>query len=163
MKLNLIVLVLIGSLVISCGNKKTEMPKEEPKTAPAGSTQATPTGEAEKAPECYRYLYNKDTINLQISEAYNMITGLLIYRYYQKDKNLGTIQGKMIGDILLADYTFKSEGKVSTRQVAFKKRGEDFVEGFGQVIEVNGKMVFKNIQTLNYFDAVTLKRVPCNQ
>ncbi len=163
MKLNLFLLIIIGSLFVACGHKTTEPPKEEPKVAPKEEPKNDMTANEGKAPECYRYLNNKDTIYLQISEAYNMITGLLLYKYYQKDKNLGTIQGKMVGDVLVADYTFRAEGRVSSRQIAFKKKGDDFVEGYGDVKDVNGKMVFKDVNTLKYNDSMVLRKVPCKQ
>jgi len=161
MKLNLFFLMVIGSLLMACGNKQTEQPKEEPKVTPKEDPKNDNAANEEKSSKCYRYLSNKDSIYLQVSEDYNMITGLLLYKYYQKDKNVGSIQGKMVGDVLIADYAFKSEGMVSSRQVAFKKRGDDLVEGYGDVTDVNGKMVFKDVKALKFDNAKVLSKVPC--
>jgi hypothetical protein len=76
---------------------------------------------------------------------------------------MGTIQGSMVDDLLIAEYTFQSEGVTSTRQVVFKKNGDELVEGFGEVTEVNGKMIFKDIPSLKYSETMVLKKVPCNQ
>jgi hypothetical protein len=163
LKVNMLFLMLLLAVMAACTDKKTEKPKEEPKAAPKEDMQSNLPPKDQKAPECFTYLNNKDTVYLQISEAYNMITGLLLYKYYKKDQNLGTIQGKMIGDILLADYSFKSEGKSSVRQVAFKRKGSDFIEGYGDVMTVSGKTVFKNVNTLKFNDAAVLRSIPCSQ
>jgi hypothetical protein len=38
------------------------------------------------------------------------VVGNLCYRFFEKDKNDGTVIGKLQGDTLIADYTFMSEG-----------------------------------------------------
>ena len=159
MKLNLFLLVITGCLVIACNNKPSEPSKNQPKEV----TNNTNTPAAETESVCYRYIGNKDTVYLSVNSSYNMLTGLLMYKYYQKDQNLGTIQGQMMGNILLADYTFKSEGTMSIRQVAFKKIGNDLVEGFGDVLQVNGKTLFKDVNSLKFNDAMVLKNVPCRK
>ncbi|MBK6634882.1 MAG: hypothetical protein IPH68_02200 [Chitinophagaceae bacterium] len=58
----------------------------------------------------------------------------------------------MSGNILVADYTFMSEGIQSIRQVAFKMEGNSFVEGYGD---------FKNIDSLDFNTSVKLAEVLC--
>src|ERR1051325_4343380 len=82
--------LLLGFLLTACANKKAEQPKEEPKPVPKEDMQSNIPPKDEKAPECYTYLNKRDTVYLQISEVYNMITGLLLYKYYGKDQKLGT-------------------------------------------------------------------------
>ena len=73
---------------------------------------------------------------------------------------MGPIQGGMRGDVLLANYTFFSEGVSSIRQIAFKKEQDYFIEGFG----ANGdKTVFKDPGSLQFNDAVKLKAVDCRK
>lgn len=163
MKLNPFLFLIIAGLFISCGSKPADPIKSEPTEAPKEEPKNESVEKEENISECYRYIGNRDTINLRISETYNIMTGLLIYKNYQKDQNLGTLQGKMTGDVLIADYTFRSEGITSTRQVAFKKQGNDLVEGYGDVVEANGKMVFKDVHALKYDDSRVLKNVPCKQ
>ncbi|MBA3674588.1 MAG: hypothetical protein H0W75_06465 [Chitinophagaceae bacterium] len=112
---------------------------------------------------CYNYISNKDSVFMHLKMANDSVTGDLIYNYFEKDKNTGTIQGKMKGDTLVADYTFLSEGIESIRQVAFLKRGNDFAEGYGDAEEINNKMVFKKTGTLNFKTNIILKHVECNK
>ncbi len=112
---------------------------------------------------CYTYISNKDSAFMRIKMAYDSVTGELIYNYFEKDKNTGTIHGKMKGDTLFADYTFLSEGMKSIRQVAFLKSGNDFAEGYGDMEDVNNKMVFKNTGKLNFKSNIILKQVECNK
>lgn len=93
--------------------------------------------------------------------ANGLVTGTLMYNFYEKDKNTGTIEGKIDGDILFADYTFNSEGVKSVRPVAFKVTGNQFIEGYGETEENNGKMSFKNKDSLNFDHSITLAPFDC--
>lgn len=89
------------------------------------------------------------------------ITGELAYNFYQKDKNAGTIHGNMKNDILLAYYTFRSEGVESIRQVAFKKMGANFIEGYGDAETRDGRSTFRNIGSLDFTAGIILKPYDC--
>ena len=67
----------------------------------------------------------------------------------------------MKGDTLVADYTFNSEGKLSTRQVAFLKKDGKLMEGFGEVVEKDGKIYFKSISDLKFDDAIEFTKINC--
>ena len=100
---------------------------------------------------------------MEIVIAGNLVTGNLTYKLFQKDKNEGTLQGTIKGDTLIADYKFMSEGTESVREVAFLKKGNDFIEGYGAAEEKNGGMIFKNANTINYSSNVILKPVECGK
>lgn len=161
MKPYLFHLFCIGLFIIACNGKPAEQAKNENKATPAEEVKNDQPANKGKEPECYRYFGNKDSIYLQLSEVYGMMTGMLLIKNYQKDQNLGTLQGKMMGDILLAEYSFKSEGRMSVRQVAFRKKGDSYVEGFGDVQDVNGKTVFKDPKTLKFDESRVFSKVPC--
>lgn len=112
---------------------------------------------------CYRYVNNKDTVTLRTIVADELISGTLVYNFYEKDKNSGTIRGSMKDDLLIADYSFMSEGISSVRQVAFKKIDGTFIEGYGEPQESNGKITFKNIDSLNFNNSVLLSEVDCEK
>jgi len=163
MKLNLFLLLMIASLFISCETKATEQTKEEPKETPKAEVNKDTIANARIAPECYGYLGKKDTIYLKLGGSSNMMSGFLHYKYYQQNRILATFKGKMAGDVLIADYIYKKDGKVISRQVAFKKIGDDFVEGNGDMKDVNGKMVFKDVNALTFSDVVVLRKISCRQ
>ncbi len=147
-------LSVIVLLLSACNNNTTE------------PTTATVVAEEKKiAPEysCYVYTSAKDTVNLHLQISGNIITGDLAYNYFEKDKNTGTIKGNLKGDTLFAEYKFMSEGTESIREVVFLKKENDFVEGYGDAEEKNGKMIFKNTSGLNFNNNLILKKVECRK
>ena len=99
---------------------------------------------------CYQHYSVKDTVKLKLVKNENIISGTLRFKYFGKDENKGTFAGVIRGDTLVADYTFMSEGVTSVRQIAFLKRNNTLMEGYGDVEEKNGEMVFKNVGKLNF-------------
>ncbi|MBC7493369.1 MAG: hypothetical protein H7221_00045 [Flavobacterium sp.] len=110
---------------------------------------------------CYNYSKDSNNVMMHISIVDNMVKGDLLIEYYQKDKNKGKIIGEMKGDTLYAEYTFNSEGLNSVREVAFLKKGNEFNEGFGDVEEKSGKMVFKNKATIKFENSMPLTKIKC--
>ena len=113
------------------------------------------------ATSCYSFIKNKDTAKLTFMSTNGMVTGELSYNLFEKDSNEGIIEGEMRGDTLLAEYTFNAEGKESVRQVAFLKKGNQLIEGFGDIEEKNGKTIFKNTSTLSFGNAVVFEKINC--
>jgi hypothetical protein len=110
---------------------------------------------------CYSTTTGKDSVFLKVEVFPNVVTGKLSYQFYQKDSNKGEFEGHLHGDTLLADYTFISEGKRSTRQVVFLIKDNIAVEGYGNMEEKNGKMIFKNQQEIVFGKGLRLEKVPC--
>jgi hypothetical protein len=124
-------------------------------------TTQEPAAPTLTGPQCYAYLSTQDTVRLTLATIQPTVTGQLSYRYFEKDRNQGTIRGTMHGDTLLADYTFQSEGTTSVRQVAFLRRDTGFIEGFGAVAERQGQTVFAQPHTLQFDAKYTLLSVAC--
>ena len=110
---------------------------------------------------CYQYIKNRDTATLSLKTKDNTISGTLGYNLYEKDKNAGTIAGIVKGDTIIANYTFQSEGKTSIREVAFLKKGDQLVEGFGDVQEVKGGTKFKDLSKLKFDGSMTFGKIDC--
>jgi hypothetical protein len=102
-----------------------------------------------------------DSIRLHLTNQNNAVTGELEYQLAEKDANTGMLRGQMKGDTLFAEYTFQSEGMESVREVVFLKKGDGWVEGYGEVEEKNGKMVFKSNARLQFDDKTVLTKVAC--
>jgi hypothetical protein len=151
MKLALIIISLC--LLLSCN---TNEKSSEASTAKTGEQkkQSSPIN-------CYLYASATDTISLKLIHVGEAITGTLVYNLKEKDRNKGTIQGSMRGSLLVADYTFQSEGMQSVRQVVFKLEGNSFVEGYGDIDVQNDKARFKNIDALQFNNAMKLIEVDC--
>ena len=112
---------------------------------------------------CYRYTHNNDTVTLKTVLANSVVTGTLIYDFFQKDKSWGTIQGQMKDRLLIADYTFMSEGIQSVRQIVFKLDGNTFIEGYGETENTDQKTTFKNIDSLDFNHSIVLSKIACEE
>ena len=111
---------------------------------------------------CYRYATASDTITLKVEKFPNVVTGLLNYTLKEKDRNHGEIDGVLHGDTLVADYSFMSEGTRSVRQVVFLIKDDVATEGYGAMSEKDGKMVFDNINSVDFSKGNRLNKVDCD-
>jgi hypothetical protein len=150
--MKLINIFLFLSMLISCNSEEKKVEDKE-------SKQSEPN--ASSLINCYQYTTGSDTIILKLIHVGKSITGALVYKLKEKDKNKGTIQGYMRDNVLIADYTFLSEGVQSVRQVAFKLEGNSFIEGYGDNISQNGKIIFKNLDSLSFSSSVKLREIAC--
>lgn len=110
---------------------------------------------------CYQYASKVDTVILRLLDIKGNITGVLIYKLDGKDGNKGTIQGHMQDSLLVANYSFISEGQASERQVAFKLINGNFVEGYGESVPDKDKVRFKDPKALNFDGIIKLSPVKC--
>ncbi len=110
---------------------------------------------------CYSQIAGRDTANLQIENKGGSVSGALSYNIFQKDRNDGTLQGEMSGDILMGWYLFKSEGIISVRQVAWKIVARELWPGTGEMIERNDTMFFSLPGKLQYDSTRPFKKVDC--
>jgi hypothetical protein len=101
---------------------------------------------------CYTSILKKDTSTLKINNDNGQIFGDLIYNRFEKDNNKGTIKGKIHDSLIIADYTFQSEGMTSVREVVFKISGTNLIEGYGDINMDGDTARFKNISQLKYQD-----------
>lgn len=143
-------------LLFGCNNNKqaessTDTPDTIQKMAPA--TLAT---------GCYKMVVLNDSAFLTIEKMDDHVTGTLQYRWFEKDKNDGTIKGIIKDSLLVVNYTFNAEGRKSVREVVFKIKKDTLVEGFGD-ISMNGidTVKFKDISTLNFMNDRPFVKYPC--
>lgn len=111
--------------------------------------------------QCFLYAKNRDTATLKINITDSKVRGDLAYNLFEKDKNKGKIEGIVKGDTLISEYTFQSEGATSVRQVVLLKKGDQLIEGFGDVEEVDGKTRFKNISKLKFENSIVFAKTDC--
>ena len=154
MKKSLLLLAALACIA-ACTSEKSEQ------TDTAQESVATEVLETAESSDCYTAILGQDSLSLRVERMSDDVTGDLSYNFYEKDDNSGTFQGRMHGDTLLADYTFPSEGTESVRQVAFLKKGDGFVEGYGDVEDQGGKIVFKNTAMLDCGSGTAFTKVPC--
>ena len=111
---------------------------------------------------CYDRV-NRDTIAL-ITKTLgdSVITGLLRYKWFEKDENVGTIRGVFRGDTLFAQYNFRSEGSESIRDVVFLKRGNQMIEGIGPVEVIGTRQYFVNPKEIHFDSGIALTEGDCD-
>lgn len=110
-------------------------------------------------PACYVYSDGKNYVSLEFTEIGSTYKGNLTYAFAEKDKNTGTFVGQLKDGVLLADYTFQSEGVESVRQVAFKVSNDTLIEGYG---DMNAEgTAFKDVNQLNFTSTTPLVKADC--
>lgn len=128
----------------------------------AVDTTFTATTPKEDHSDCYIYIKNRDTATLKLDITGEELTGELDYKLFEKDSNTGKIAGEMKGDTIIAEYTFDSEGMRSVREVVFVKKDDgNIYEGTGDVIEKDGKMVFKDRSALKFSPTMVFTKTNC--
>ena len=96
-----------------------------------GLAACTDPAPRDGAGACYAYTGRGDTIQISLTSSEGEVAGEMDYALAEKDRNSGTLAGEWNGDTLYARYTFRSEGVTSEREVAFLRRGDGLVEGYG--------------------------------
>lgn len=139
--------------LISCNN-------ESGKSADTTMDSGAPTEPVPGAPNraCYAYT-GKDTLQMRLFYEGERVWGNLYIHRQGKDYNNGMIDGKLVGDTLYGEYRFVGEGIPSSRPVVFLKKGEGFVEGYGELVTENGKTSFKG--PVQFLDNNVLQRTQC--
>ncbi len=112
---------------------------------------------------CYLFSSEKDTVMAHLFIKDNSVKGFLDYMFFEKDQNNGTVDGILKGDTIIAEYKFVSEGTESVREIAFLRSNNGIIEGYADVKEKDGKMVFKNVSSLKFESPIVLKKVDCSQ
>jgi len=155
----IIFLSVVAVILTNCKNKETE-------EVTISETPITETVEAKQialANDCYVYDADGSKIELQITNTQNEISGNLCYTLKEKDSNKGTFKGNLNGAILVADYTFQSEGTESTRQVAFLVKDNQLIEGYGETITEGNISKFKDITALSFTSTMPLTKTTCEK
>lgn len=153
---SLSILVLTIFAIAACKGPKEDSPID---------AHFSPDRESKAAimEDCFQYVSGKDTIRMRIQPDEFNVTGELSFLFFEKDKSKGLIKGTLKDSMLIAEYSFFSEGDSSKRQVVFKRFEEGWREGFGEVEEVDGIVVYQNIDSLDFNHQVNLVSMPCDQ
>ena len=155
MKKIVVISIIVLGVFVSC-KKAAPVPEIAP-SPPKEAEILEPSGN-----QCFAFANDSSEIELSFNvNSHQEINGKLNYKLYEKDKNEGTLVGNIKGDTLIADYTFMSEGVSSVREVAFLQKDGTYIEGFGDVVEANGKVTFKDKKKLKFDSKMILTKVDC--
>ena len=97
---------------------------------------------------------------MELTKVDEEVTGNLNSAYSGKDSNKGTFVGKLNGDKVVVTYTFNSEGKSSSREVAYQIKDNQLIEGYGD-LEDNGTK-FIDVNTIQCTYTTPLLKVDCS-
>ncbi|REG97901.1 hypothetical protein [Flavobacterium aquicola] len=114
--------------------------------APNDAETAKAESEKPVSTECYKALYESDTINLTINTLKNgKISGDMIMKIENMPDKIGKVAGEFRGDTLFADYSFiqGTNEKVKFKNpMAFLKKGSELSLGSGKIETYLGKSYF---------------------
>ena len=148
-------IILLSALVcltiLSCKNED-----EAKKTTKENSHSIN----SESGFTCYSK-QDRDTIVLSFRNISDSVVGTLDYHISQKDKNTGFFYGRFSGDTLFAEFVFESEGMNSRRQMAFLKKDDNLVEGFGPIEEKGNRQYFTDKSQIRFDSGIELKKTSC--
>ena len=110
--------------------------------------------------QCYKALYEKDTIDLKMNTLKNgKITGDMMIKFFNTPQKIGKIAGEFSGDTLFVSYTFiQGDNKKITfkNPMAFLKRGEQLILGNGKMQTTLGATYFVKGSPID-FESVKFK------
>ncbi|WP_212003350.1 hypothetical protein [Chitinophaga sp. HK235] len=151
--LQILSFLAVGALV-SCSQSGNQANKNTDSLKTAGVI----TGDL-----CYQKAIGRDTIQLQLHIQDTVISGQLTYNHFEKDKNTGTIAGKIHNNFIYAQYTFISEGAISTRPVVFHLMDDKAYEAVADSINPEGVPVFTDDTAVLKFEVEPLLKISCSQ
>lgn len=155
--------VCLAVVVLGCNSSGTDS-GEPGETVHAGAADTIVTGaKAIPLTGCYQMILKRDTATLELDVKDSTVTGTLQYRWFEKDWNEGTLKGHVRQDRIHADYSFHSEGVTSVREVVFRIAEDgSLVEGFGDLVQQDRKLVFADKEALQYQETHPFLPIPCN-
>ncbi len=156
---NTFALLIVASLA-SCSGRSDESVSEDSLVVDTVAQSALLPGV--RLHDCYVYQTEKDSAFLRIDILDDeMAAGALSYTLLEKDHNVGSFTGTVHGDTIFAHYTFSSEGTESVREVALLKKAEGWIEGFGEVKDSAGMMIFADRSKVDFAKGLYFKPAEC--
>ena len=121
----------VSCLLLACIGLQSCKNEEKQKEAEAAKAAA----ETIVSAECYKAIYEKDTIDLKVNTLKNgKISGNMTMKVAGAAERVGELAGEFHGDTLFADYTFKEVTNKNTtfkNPMAFLKRDKKLILGNG--------------------------------
>lgn len=136
-----------------------------------GSKEVEATKKQDEKPisvECYKALYEQDTIDLKINNLKNgNVSGDMVMKFFEHPTKVGKISGKYHGDTLFVDYTF---AMVTNKKTTFKnpmamlKKENQLILGSGKIETYLGRSFFSKDTPID-FEKVKYKfsKVECEE
>ena len=111
------------------------------------NNSSTTISEKMAVQNCYLYAKNKDTTAVSLTINGTFVSGKMHWNPYEKDGAVGTLKGTIKNDTIVAEYAYMIEGNNQLEEKVFVIKDENLQELFGDMTELNGKMMIKNPKT----------------
>jgi hypothetical protein len=113
----------------------------------------------------YDYCYEGATDRDRASVSYNLngeaVSGIMEAHYFEREPMSGRLKGFLRNDTLYGEFIYPEEGNTVYRQVIFMASADGLVEGFGEWVEVDGKIVYGNADELAFDHPLVLAPTRC--
>ncbi|QOG01946.1 hypothetical protein [Flavobacterium sp. MDT1-60] len=123
--------IIALSLVITCIGFQSCKNDEKQKEIEAAKAE----GEKVVSSQCYKAIYEKDTIDLKVNTLKNgKISGDMVMKVANAPERTGEVAGEFKGDTLFVDYTFVDTTNKNTKfknPMALLKRDSQLILGNG--------------------------------
>ena len=139
--------LLLACISLESCNKKPKVDADQ-------ALDETPT-----SVQCYKALYEKDTLDLKINTLKSgKVSGGIVMKVFNRAEKVGKIAGEFRGDTLFVDYSFVSGTDKATYKnpMAILKRGNELILGNGKIETYLGASYFAKGQPID-FDNVKYK------
>lgn len=161
-----IVLLSLCALIFSCKNKTstTNSAYTVDSTDTAAQVQADHRAEPvtfSPPGGCYEMVLNKDSVSLNMEFQDSVVNGNLNYMFYEKDANMGTINGTWKDSIIHTYYTFRSEGVISVREMAWKINGDELWPAIGEIAQRNDTFYYLKPDRLQFDSVNPFLKITC--
>lgn len=111
-------------------------------------------GEKIVSSECYKAIYEKDTIDLKLNTLKNgKLTGDMVMKVAPSTVRTGEVAGEFHGDTLFVDYTFKelaSKDRIFKNPMALLKRDKQLILGNGTMQTTMGVTYLVKDQPIDF-------------
>lgn len=113
----------------------------------------------------YDHCYQGDTGRDKQAISYDLtgdqVKGVMEVQYFNLTPQTGKLKGTLRGDTLDGEFIYEQDEQMIYRQVIFIRQNDQWVEGIGELQEVDGKQVFTNKNALNFSHPLVLEKGAC--
>jgi hypothetical protein len=137
-------IVFVPLFLSACNNNEKQKQR---------SANADMTMNKAQSKNCYVAVDNKDSAFLNLNTyAKGKVKGNLTFKYHDKAKNAGSVDGSYSGDSLYVDYVFMigDQKRTYKNPLAFLKRDGNLVLGVGEIITYLGKSYLDKKTPIDY-------------
>lgn len=160
-------LLIVGCLYLLVGCQSGAMKDKDVEAADAKAKKDSLAAVAAQTGTdfsgCYQMVIGKDTADMKLMVANDLITGTLKYNRFEKDANDGTVKLFWKSPYLEGWYSFESEGKLSVREIKLLINGNTLAEAYGEVATFADTFRYKYPDNLKYETKHPFEKVPCKE